>query len=171
MMGFMNQFCCTSPTTPTIVWGCVSSTTTAPTSPQIGYPPGAMAGVLRKAFGYEGNAMALPVASVDAALPFYERVFGFRVASRRDAPHRAVVLTRDDVRMCIEENGGDPTQDGCAFHVDGLDALFAEFKANGLGKEISEFDVEQHGEDSFRVFYVVAPDGLCYWFGERQARE
>jgi hypothetical protein len=48
--------------------------------------------------------------------------------------------------------------------------LFAEFKANGLQKELSEFDVEQHDGVAWKVFYVVAPDGLCYWFGERQAR-
>ena len=23
----------------------------------------------------------------------------------------------------------------------------------------------------WKVFYVVAPDGPCYWFGERQAQE
>ena len=68
----------------------------------------------------------------------------------------------------LAENGGDPTQDGCAFHVTGLAALFAEFKANGLQKELSEFDTERHGDVQWKVFYVVAPDGLCYWFGERQ---
>ena len=29
--------------------------------------------------------------------------------------------------------------------------------------------IEQHDEVAWKVFYVVAPDGLCYWFGERQA--
>jgi hypothetical protein len=59
-------------------------------------------------------------------------------------------------------------QDGCAFHVTGLDDLFAEFQRNGLGKQGSVFDTEEHNGATFRVFYVVAPDGLCYWFGERQ---
>jgi hypothetical protein len=89
------------------------------------------------------------------------------VVSRGEAPRGSAVLARDHVQIGLAENGGDPTQDGCAFHVKGLTSLFAEFKANGLQKELSEFDVEQHGGDSFRVFYVVAPDGLCYWFGER----
>ena len=44
------------------------------------------------------------------------------------------------------------------------------FKANGLQKEISEFSTEKHGDLIWKVFYVVAPDGLCYWFGERQAK-
>jgi hypothetical protein len=37
------------------------------------------------------------------------------------------------------------------------------------GPAEAEFDIEQHGGVDWRVFYVVAPDGLCYWFGERRA--
>jgi catechol 2,3-dioxygenase-like lactoylglutathione lyase family enzyme len=128
-----------------------------------------MKGTLEKAFGYQGDNMALPVADLDAAIPFYERVLGFRVLSRGDAPHRSAELGRDQVQMGLAENGGDSSQDGCAFHVRHVDALFEEFNANGLNKEpAAAFDVERHGEESWRVFYVVAPDGLCYWFGERQ---
>lgn len=128
-----------------------------------------MAGRLTRAFGYQGNPLGLPVASVETAAPFYETVLGFRVLERGDAPHRSVTLARDEVRIALVENGGDPTQDGCAFHVEDLAALFAEFKANGLQKDISDFDLETHDDASWKVFYVVAPDGLCYWFGERQA--
>ncbi len=59
--------------------------------------------------------------------------------------------------------GGDPTQDGCAFHVSNLDALFAEFQAKSLQNDQPNFDVERHGDAHRKVFYVVAPDGLCYW--------
>lgn len=127
-----------------------------------------MNGVLEQAFGYQDNAMALPVASVDAAIPFYERVLGFRVTSRSDTPQKSAVLERDDVRIALVENGGDPTQDGCAFHVRSLDALYDEFVANGLAVKDEPFGIERRGKDEWRVFYVVAPDGLCYWFGERQ---
>jgi catechol 2,3-dioxygenase-like lactoylglutathione lyase family enzyme len=113
--------------------------------------------------------MNLPVRNLEAALPFYETVLGFRVLSRRDAPHHAAVLGRDQVEIGLAENGGDSTQDGCAFHVMGLESLFAEFKANGLQKELSEFNTEKRDGIAWKVFYVVAPDGLCYWFGERQA--
>ena len=123
---------------------------------------------LEKAFGYQGNNMTLPVQDVTAALPFYERILGFRVMSRSETPCRSAVLARDQVQIGLAENGGDSTQDGCAFHVKDVEGLFAEFKANGLEKELSQFDVEQHGEASWKVFYIVAPDGLCYWFGERQ---
>jgi len=127
-----------------------------------------MSGTLDKAFGYQGDNMNLPVPDVADALPFYETVLGFRVLSRSETPHKSAVLARDHVQIRLAETGGDPSQDGCAFHVTGLDALFAAFKANGLPKELSEFDVEQHNGVSWRVFYVVAPDGLCYWFGERR---
>ena len=128
-----------------------------------------MKATLEKAFGYQGDQMNLPVPDLAAALPFYETVLGFRVLSRSDTPHHSAVLARDQVQIGLAENGGDSTQDGCAFHVKDLEALFAEFKANGLQKELSEFDIEQHDGVAWKVFYVVAPDGLCYWFGERQA--
>jgi lactoylglutathione lyase len=97
-------------------------------------------------------------------------ILGFKVVSRSDTPHGSAVLARDDVQIRLAENGGDSSQDGCAFHVKRLESLFAEFNANGLNKELSNFDTEEHGGATWKVFYVVAPDGLCYWFGERQAR-
>ena len=107
-----------------------------------------MTATLDKAFGYRGDTMNLPVKDIDAALSFYESTLGFRVVSRSETP-RAATLARDAIQMRLVENGGDPTQDGCAFHVTGLEALLADFKSNGLKKDSS-------------------PDGLCYWFGERR---
>ena len=128
-----------------------------------------MGGFLQRAYGYQGDAMNLPVADVNAAVPFYESVLGFTVVSRSDTPQRSAVLARDDVQVRLAENGGDASQDGCAFHVTDLEALFAAFKAGGLKKELSQFDIEHHDDVAWKVFYVVAPDGLCYWFGERQS--
>ncbi|HKR21429.1 MAG TPA: VOC family protein [Pyrinomonadaceae bacterium] len=125
---------------------------------------------LDKAFGYQGDNMNLPVKDLAAALPFYQNVLGFRVVSQSDDPHKAAVLARDQIQMRLAENGGDPTQDGCAFHVTDVESLLAEFKANGLQKEISDFSNEDHDDSVWKVFYVVAPDGLCYWFGERQPK-
>ena len=127
-----------------------------------------MAPELEKAFGYQGDALQLPVPDLAVALPFYERVLGFRVVARSDTPHRSAQLARDRIQIGLTESGGDPSQDGCAFHVTGVDALLAEFNAKGLGKDASAIDTEMHGDVAWRVFYVVAPDGLCYWFGERQ---
>ena len=128
-----------------------------------------MKGTLERAFGYQGDNMNLPVQDLSAALPFYETVLGFRVVSRTETPHPWVVLSRDSVEIGLAENGGDSTQDGCAFHVTNLESLYSEFQANGLQKPLSQFDIERHDAESWKVFYVVAPDGLCYWFGERQS--
>jgi len=125
--------------------------------------------MLEKAFGYQGNALDLPVRDVDAALPFYENVLGFTVTARGHAPQKSAVLTRDAVQIRLAENGGDPSQDGCAFHVTDLDALLGEFVARGLQNDRSAVKVESRNGEAWNVFYVVAPDGLCYWFGERQA--
>ena len=126
-----------------------------------------MSSTIQRAFGYQDDKMSLPVSDLAGALPFYETVLGFQVVSRGESPFKSAILARDDVQIGLVENGGDASQDGCAFHVVGIEPLFAEFQRNGLGKEIAEFDIEQHDGVPWRVFYVVAPDGLCYWFGER----
>lgn len=122
----------------------------------------------KSAWGYQGNNLNLPVANLDAAIPFYESVMGFSVSSRSDSPHRSAILARDGIEIGLAENGGDPTQDGCAFEVDNVERAFAELKSNGLQKETSEFSFEKRGETQWKVFFVVAPDGLCYWLGERR---
>jgi catechol 2,3-dioxygenase-like lactoylglutathione lyase family enzyme len=127
----------------------------------------AHAGRLERAFGYQGDNMNLPVADVAGAVEFYQSSLGFRVAERGAAPHEFAVLARDQVQIRLVENGGDPTQDGCAFHVSGIDALLEEFNRNGPGKTVSDFSTEEHGGEQWKVFYVVAPDGLCHWFGEK----
>jgi catechol 2,3-dioxygenase-like lactoylglutathione lyase family enzyme len=127
-----------------------------------------MKAVFKTAHPYAEDKMNLPVASVDAAIPFYESVMGFRVEARNDAPHKSAVLARDDIQIGLAENGGDPSQEGCFFEVDNAEAAFAELKANGLEKKEADFRIDRHGAKSFKVFFVVAPDGLCYCLGERQ---
>ena len=122
----------------------------------------------KSAWGYQGNNLNLPVANLESAIPFYETTMGFKVLSRSETPHKSALLGRDDVRIGLAENGADPTQDGCAFEIDDGEAALAELKANGLQKEISDFGIEQRDGTPWKVFYVVAPDGLCYWLGERQ---
>ena len=127
-----------------------------------------MKAVFRSAAPYADDAMNLPVQNVDAAIPYYEKVFGFRLVSRQDAPHKSVILARDDIQIGLAENGGDPTQEGCFFEVDDVETAFAELKSNGLEKEEAGFRIDRHGDTSWKVFFVVAPDGLCYCLGERQ---
>ena len=127
-----------------------------------------MKSVFKSTWPYQGDAMNLPVENVDEAIPFYEGVMGFQIASRNDSPHKSAVLTRDDIKIGLAENGGDSTQDGCFFEVDNAETAFAELKANGLNKENADFRIDQYGDKKFKVFFVIAPDGLCYCLGERQ---
>lgn len=120
----------------------------------------------KRAAPYADDAMNLPVADVDAAIPFYEQTFGFQVVSRNDAPFKSVVLERDDIKIGLAENGGDPTQEGCFFEVDDIESAFAEIK--GKSSAAGDIEINPDGNGSQRVFFVVAPDGLCYMLGEPQ---
>jgi lactoylglutathione lyase len=128
-----------------------------------------MKAVFRSAAPYADDALNLPVQDVDTAIYYYEKIFGFCVVSRQDAPQKSVILARDGIRIGLAENGGDPTQEGCFFEVDNVETAFAELKANGLEKEEAGFRIDQYGDTSWKVFFVVAPDGLCYCLGERQS--
>jgi predicted enzyme related to lactoylglutathione lyase len=122
----------------------------------------------KRAVPYADDEMNLPVENVDAAVPYYEKLMGFKLESRSESPHKSAVLVRDDVRIGLAENGGDPTQEGCFFEVDDVAAAFEELKANGLNKTEPDNKIEKIGDRSYKVFFVVAPDGLCYCLGELQ---
>jgi len=124
--------------------------------------------VIQNAWPYQQDKMNLPVENVEKSIPFYEQIMGFRLVSQNDSPFKSAILERDNILIGLAENGGDPAQDGCFFEVDNVETAFAEFRSNGLGKEIPDFDIQQYGDTTWKVFFVVAPDGLCYCFGERQ---
>jgi lactoylglutathione lyase len=126
-----------------------------------------MKSVFKQAWPYQTDALNLPVVNLEAAIPFYKAILGFRVVSQTKLPYQSAILERDGIQIGLAENGGDPAQDGCFFEVDNVERAFAEFKANGLQKENPDFTM-QHYQDSFKVFFIVAPDGLCYCLGERQ---
>jgi lactoylglutathione lyase len=127
-----------------------------------------MQAVFKTAWPYQEDEMKLPVEDLQAAIPFYETIMGFQVVSRNDAPYKSAVLGRDGIQIGLAENGGDPTQEGCFFEVDNVEAAFAELKSKGLEKQDAGFRIDKHGETTWKVFFVVAPDGLCYSLGERQ---
>lgn len=124
----------------------------------------------KSAVPYANDKMNLPVADVEKAISFYETVMGFKLVSRGDSPHKSVVMARDEIQIGLAENGGDPSQEGCFFEVDNVEAAFAEMKANGLGREDPKFSIETfEGGCKYKVFFVIAPDGLCYCIGEPQS--
>ena len=84
--------------------------------------------------------------------------------SRQDSPHKSVILGRDSIQIGLAENGGDPSQEGCFFEVDNIEAAFEEIK--GAPPPESAFRLDPFDGVTYRVFFVVAPDGLCYMLGE-----
>src|ERR1700690_3117443 len=123
--------------------------------------------IIKKAWPYQKDKMNLPVANVETAIPFYQKIMSFKLISQSATPYPSAVLERDGMQIGLSQNGGDPTQDGCFFEVDNVETAFAEFKSNGLEKEISAFDTQKYGETEWKVFFIVAPDGLCYCIGEK----
>jgi lactoylglutathione lyase len=128
-----------------------------------------MKSIFKRASPYADDPMNLPVKDVEAAIPFYENILGFQVVSRQYEPVRSVILGRDAIQIGLAENGGDPSQEGCFFEIDNIELAFAELKSNGLGQDDANYRIDKHGDTSFRVFFVIAPDGLCYCLGERQS--
>lgn len=123
--------------------------------------------ILKDISPYADDQLNLPVANVDTAVKFYEDTMGFHVVSQVETPYKKVILRRDNHEIGLAENGGDPSQEGCFFEVDNVEAMFAEFKTNGLNQDQANYRIDKHGDSSYKVFFVVAPDGLCYCVGER----
>ena len=124
-----------------------------------------MTAIFKRAVPYADDAMNLPVGDVDSAVSFYETVMGFTIASRSDTPVKSAILSRDDIQIAIVENGGDPSQEGCFFEVDNVETAREELQSNGLNQQ-PDFRIEKHGDTTYRLFFVVARDGLCYCIGE-----
>ena len=112
--------------------------------------------------------MNLPVRDIDTAIPFYESKMGFRVVSRLDKGYRKAVLERDTIQIGLAENGGDPAQEGCFFEVDDVEAAVAELRSYDSSFQ-AELQMQKHGDTTYRLFFVIAPDGLCYCIGEAQS--
>lgn len=116
------------------------------------------------ASAYQDDVLALPVADLDVASQWYCKHFGMKEIERRKSPQPTVILERDGVRIGFAINGGDPSQDGAAIRVGDLSGMRAELVASGIA--VGEPRIDDRGGDKFNVFFVVAPDGLCYYFNE-----
>lgn len=118
----------------------------------------------QSASAYKDDVLALPVTDLDAASNWYCKHFGMTEIERRDTPHPAVILERDAVQIGFAINGGDPSQEGAAIRVNAIDSIKAELESNGIA--VANTRVDEHDGEKLNVFFVVAPDGLCYYFNE-----
>jgi lactoylglutathione lyase len=123
-----------------------------------------MRAVFKSVKPYADDALNLPVKDVASAIPYYERTFGFQVVSRQESPHAVAILARDDVQIGLAENGGDPTQEGCFFEVDDVEAAYSEI--HGRSAESGTIKFQRVNGRQYRAFFVVAPDGLCYMLAQ-----
>lgn len=121
--------------------------------------------IFLRAAPYGRDVLQLPVRDLDAALPYYETRFGFTVESRQQAPLKSAILVRDQVRIGLAENGGEPEEEGCFFEVDDVAAAFTEM--TGQPAAAAKLRTSTFGDATFQVFFEVAPDGLCYMLGQR----
>jgi len=83
---------------------------------------------------------------------------------RSESPVRNVILERDGIRIGFSENGGDSSQHGAAIRVNGVEEIRRELEDSGL--EVGAGRVDERDGEKYNVFFVVAPDGLCFYFHE-----
>lgn len=114
------------------------------------------------AFPYADDVLALPVEDIDQASKWYQDVFGLKEVERRDDPVPAVILERDGVRIGFAVNGGDASNDGAAILVTDIHRARQEVEDKGI--EIGNWRVDENDGQKLQVFFVIAPDGLCYYF-------
>ena len=114
------------------------------------------------AFPFADDVLALPVTEIDAAAQWYAKAFGMIEVERHDNPAPTVILERDGVRIGFAVNGGDPTQDGAAIRVSDIHRTITELEGNGV--ETANWRVDERDGQRLQVFFVIAPDGLCYYF-------
>jgi catechol 2,3-dioxygenase-like lactoylglutathione lyase family enzyme len=118
--------------------------------------------LFKAAYPYQDDVMALPVTDLDAASQWYSKAFGLKEVERRAHPFPAVILERDGVRFGFAITGGDPGEEGAAVLVADIRRAKDELERNGV--KAGDLSIENRDGKKFQVFFVVAPDGLCYYF-------
>jgi catechol 2,3-dioxygenase-like lactoylglutathione lyase family enzyme len=118
----------------------------------------------KAAFPFQRDVLALPVVDIDAAVRWYTQCFGMVEVERRDHPVPTVILERDGTRIGFSVNGGDASQDGAAILVSNIGGVRSELESNGV--KIGNWRVDERNGQRLQVFFVAAPDGLCYYFHE-----
>ncbi len=118
----------------------------------------------KAAFPYQRDILALPVVDIDAAAHWYTQSFGMIEVERRNQPVPTVILERDGTRIGFSANGGDPSQDGAAILVASIGEMRNELDSKGV--KTGNWRVDERNGQKLQVFFVVAPDGLCFYFHE-----
>jgi catechol 2,3-dioxygenase-like lactoylglutathione lyase family enzyme len=118
----------------------------------------------KEAYPFQNDVLALPVTDLDAASRWYTEHFGMAEVERIDHPVPTVILERDGTRIGFAMNGGDSSQDGAAVLVANIQGIKDELESHGAS--VANWRVDERDGQKYQVFFVVAPDGLCYYFHE-----
>jgi catechol 2,3-dioxygenase-like lactoylglutathione lyase family enzyme len=113
------------------------------------------------AYPFAQDVLDLPVKDLDEAVAYYGRAFGLTEVDRRKSPP-AVIMERDGVRMGFSINGRDAAQEGAAILVSDIHRARAELESKGL--EVGNWRIDEREGRRLQVFFVIAPDGLCFYF-------
>jgi catechol 2,3-dioxygenase-like lactoylglutathione lyase family enzyme len=118
----------------------------------------------KAAYPYQKDVLALPVTDIEVAARWYSDHFGMTEVERRLDPVPTVILERDGTRLGFAVTGGDASQDGAAILVTGIAAMKAELERKGVN--LGNWRTDEHEGGKLQVFFVAAPDALCYYFHE-----
>lgn len=118
--------------------------------------------LFKAAFPYQDDVLALPVEDLDQASRWYANALGLTEVERRNDPVPTVIMQRDGIRIGFAINGGDASNDGAAILVTDIERARRELEASGLS--VGNSRIDDHDGQKMSVFFLVAPDGLCYYF-------
>ena len=121
-----------------------------------------MTGLFEAAYPFANDVLALPVTDLEETVAWYERCFGLSEVERQDEPVPTVIMERDGVRIGFAINGGDASQDGAAIKVTDIRRAREELERRGV--QCGDRQVDERDGQKLHVFFVAAPDGLCYYF-------
>ena len=118
----------------------------------------------KAAYPYQQDVLALPVSDINTASEWYSEHFDMVEVERKETPVPTVLLERDGVQVGFAVNCGDPTQEGAASLVDHIEEIRRMLEAKGV--QVGDWQIDERDGKKLRVFFVVAPDGLCYYVHE-----
>jgi len=118
----------------------------------------------KAAYPYQQDVLALPVSDINTASEWYSDHFDMVEVERKETPVPTVLLERDGVQIGFAVNGGDPRQEGAAILVDHIEEIRRMLEAKGV--QVGDWQIDERDGKKLRVFFVVAPDGLCYYVHE-----
>ncbi|PWQ93190.1 VOC family protein [Leucothrix arctica] len=116
------------------------------------------------AYPYQNDLLTLPIKSVEHAVSWYSNAFGMFEVQRHTGAQPSVILERGGIRLGFAVNGGDAAQDGAAILV--LDIHQAKVMLESNGVNTGDLQNDERGGQSYKAFFVIAPDSLCYYFHE-----